>query len=84
MSIALRVMANWQATYKSKLCERAIMTALINRNNLIGIAALCAGTFVFSLQDAIIKAISGENAVSLAIVLRAAVSFPCFVGHGAF
>ncbi len=52
------------------------MSFLSNRNNLIGIASLCAGTFVFSLQDAIIKAISGEHAVTLAIVLRTLVSFP--------
>jgi drug/metabolite transporter (DMT)-like permease len=52
------------------------MASLTNRNNLIGIAALCAGAFVFSLQDSIIKAISGENAVTLAIVLRSVVSFP--------
>lgn len=52
------------------------MASINYRNNLIGIAALCAGTFVFSLQDAIIKSISGENAVTLAIVIRAFVSFP--------
>ena len=46
------------------------------RNNLIGIACLCAGSLIFSLQDSAIKAISGGNAVTLAIVLRAAVSIP--------
>lgn len=52
------------------------MTAPIYRNNLIGIASLSAGTLVFSLQDTVIKAISGEHAVTLAIVLRAVVAFP--------
>ena len=52
------------------------MSFLANRNNLIGIASLCAGALVFSLQDSIIKAISGEHAVTLAIVLRTLVSFP--------
>lgn len=52
------------------------MTASHHRNNLIGIASLSAGTLVFSLQDTVIKAISGEHAVTLAIVLRAVVAFP--------
>ncbi len=51
-------------------------TATSTRNNLIGIACLCAGSLIFSLQDSAIKAISGGNAVTLAIVLRAAVSIP--------
>lgn len=46
------------------------------RNNLIGIASLSVGTLVFSLQDTVIKAISGEHSVTLAIVLRAVVAFP--------
>jgi drug/metabolite transporter (DMT)-like permease len=46
------------------------------RNNLVGIASLSAGTLVFSLQDTVIKAISGEHSVTLAIVLRAVVAFP--------
>jgi drug/metabolite transporter (DMT)-like permease len=52
---------------------------LATRNNLIGIAALCAGSLVFSLQDSVIKAISGHHAVTLAIMLRAIVSFPILV-----
>ncbi len=58
------------------LCRIESMT---NRNNLIGIAALCLGSLVFSLQDSVIKAISGDHAVTLAIVLRAIVSFPIIV-----
>ncbi len=46
------------------------------RNNLIGIASLVLGIFVFSLQDTIIKSISGVHAVTLAIFLRSLVSFP--------
>jgi drug/metabolite transporter (DMT)-like permease len=52
------------------------MSALASRSNLIGIASLVAGIFVFSLQDTIIKSISGAHAVTLAIFLRAIVSFP--------
>ena len=46
------------------------------RNNLIGIVSLVLGIFVFSLQDTIIKSISGAHAVTLAILLRSLVSFP--------
>ena len=52
------------------------MATLTHRNNLIGILALILGIFVFSIQDAIIKSISGEHAVTLAIFLRAIVAFP--------
>lgn len=52
------------------------MTTSSYRNNLLGIASLSAGTFVFSMQDTVIKAISGDHSVTLAIVLRAVVAFP--------
>ena len=52
---------------------------MANRNNLLGIASLCAGALVFSLQDSVIKSISGDHAVTLAIMLRAIVSFPILV-----
>jgi drug/metabolite transporter (DMT)-like permease len=52
------------------------MSSLTSRNNLIGIAALVIGIFVFSTQDTIIKSISGTHAVTLAIFLRSIVSFP--------
>lgn len=53
------------------------MTAgTLSRNNLIGIASLAAGIAVFSLQDAILKSLSGEHAVTLAIVVRALVGLP--------
>jgi drug/metabolite transporter (DMT)-like permease len=55
------------------------MNKLTARRNLIGIAALCSGALVFSLQDSVIKSISGSHAVTLAIVLRALVSFPIIV-----
>jgi drug/metabolite transporter (DMT)-like permease len=55
------------------------MTAPSTRNNLLGIAALCAGALVFSMQDTVIKAISGDHAVTLAIFIRAIVSFPIIV-----
>ncbi len=54
----------------------AAMSTLAARNNLTGIAALVLGIFVFSVQDTIIKSISGTHAVTLAIFLRSIVSFP--------
>ncbi len=47
-----------------------------SKNNLIGITSLVAGIFVFSVQDTIIKHVSGGHAVTLAIFLRSIVSFP--------
>lgn len=47
-----------------------------SRRNLIGIAALCGGVFVFSIQDAILKGLSGDHAVTLAIVIRSLVGIP--------
>lgn len=44
--------------------------------NLTGVLSLCAGVFVFSLQDAILKGLSGSHAVTLAIVLRSIVGLP--------
>lgn len=46
------------------------------RRNLIGIASLCVGVFIFSIQDAILKGLSGTHAVTLAIVLRSLVGLP--------
>ncbi len=50
-----------------------------SRNNLTGIASLVAGIFVFSVQDTIIKHVSGGHAVTLAIFLRSIVSFPILI-----
>ena len=47
----------------------------LNRS-LIGILSLCAGVFVFSMQDAILKGLSGTHAVTLAIVLRSIIGLP--------
>ena len=44
--------------------------------NIDGMAALALGVFVFSTQDAIIKSISGDYAVTQAIVIRSLVSLP--------
>ncbi len=52
------------------------MSASVSRNNLIGIASLVLGIFVFSIQDTIIKSVSGSHSVTLAILLRSIVSFP--------
>lgn len=51
------------------------MSAL-SRGNLVGILSLCLGVFVFSIQDAILKGLSGSHAVTLAIVLRSVVGLP--------
>ncbi|MDP9138584.1 MAG: DMT family transporter [Pseudomonadota bacterium] len=51
-------------------------------NRLIGIGSLVVGILVFSTQDAIIKALSGDYAVTQAVVVRCIVAFPillCFV-----
>jgi drug/metabolite transporter (DMT)-like permease len=44
--------------------------------SLVGILSLVAGVFIFSIQDAILKGISGDHAVTLAIVLRSIVGLP--------
>ncbi len=50
-----------------------------SKNNFIGITSLVAGIFVFSVQDTIIKQVSGGHAVTLAIFLRSIVSFPILI-----
>ena len=52
------------------------MTARPQTRNTTGMAALALGIFVFSTQDAIIKSISGDYAVTQAIVIRSIVSLP--------
>lgn len=44
--------------------------------DLIGVASLAMGVVVFSLQDAIIKSISGDYPVTMAIVVRCLVALP--------
>jgi drug/metabolite transporter (DMT)-like permease len=44
--------------------------------NLLGIASLTLGVMLFSTQDAIIKAISHDHAVTLAMVTRCIVALP--------
>lgn len=55
------------------------MLSLPRNRNLMGVASLCAGAFVFSVQDVIIKLVSGDHAVTLAIVIRCLVAFPILV-----
>ena len=52
------------------------MTATSFNRNLTGMISLALGVFIFSIQDAIIKAISGEYAVTEAIVIRGVVALP--------
>jgi drug/metabolite transporter (DMT)-like permease len=60
------------------------MVSNLSRNNLLGIASLCLGALVFSLQDSAIKSISGSEAVTLAIVFRACISMPILLVMVAF
>jgi drug/metabolite transporter (DMT)-like permease len=46
------------------------------RRNLYGSACLCAGVLVFSLQDAILKGISDDYAITQAMVIRSVVALP--------
>ena len=57
-------------------CARMSPDPTLRTSNLIGILSLCAGVMVFSLQDAILKGLSGSHAVTLAIVLRSVVGLP--------
>ncbi len=52
------------------------MSSVVSRNNLIGIGSLILGIFIFSIQDTIIKSLSGQHALTLAILLRSIVSLP--------
>jgi drug/metabolite transporter (DMT)-like permease len=52
------------------------MTPFAGNRNLIGIASLSLGVFIFSTQDAIIKAVSADYAVTQAIVTRSIVALP--------
>src|SRR4029078_3860070 len=52
------------------------MTLFAANRNLIGIASLSLGIFIFSTQDAIIKAVSSDYSVTQAIVTRSVVAFP--------
>ena len=56
----------------------ATMTAATRAKtrNLIGMGSLALGVFVFSIQDAILKGLSGDHAVTLAIVIRSIVGLP--------
>ncbi len=46
------------------------------RNRIIGITSLVVGILIFSTQDAIIKGLSGDYAVTQAIVTRCVVALP--------
>lgn len=50
------------------------------RNRLIGIVSLTVGILIFSTQDAIIKSLSGDYAVTQAIVVRCIVALPILLG----
>ncbi len=53
-------------------------------HSLIGILSLCGGVFIFSIQDAILKGMSGDHAVTLAIVLRSIVGLPILLAMVAY
>jgi drug/metabolite transporter (DMT)-like permease len=50
--------------------------AHVRNRNLVGIVSLALGVMIFSTQDAIIKALSGDYPVTLAIVVRSLVALP--------
>lgn len=52
------------------------MAFLSGNRNLLGIASLCAGVLIISTQDAIIKAVSGDYAVTQAVATRSIVALP--------
>ena len=52
--------------------------------SLTGIISIVAGVFIFSIQDAILKAMSGDHAVTLAIVLRSIVGLPILLAMVAY
>lgn len=52
------------------------MALLTGNRNLLGIASLCAGILIISTQDAIIKAVSGDYAVTQAVATRSIVALP--------
>lgn len=52
--------------------------------SLTGIISLVVGVFIFSIQDAILKAMSGDHAVTLAIVLRSIVGLPILLAMVAY
>src|SRR4029078_8057931 len=52
------------------------MTLFAGKRSLIGIASLSLGVFIFSTQDAIIKAVSADDAVTQAIGTRSIVALP--------
>jgi drug/metabolite transporter (DMT)-like permease len=56
------------------------MSARPQTRNVVGMIALALGIFIFSTQDAIIKSISGDYAVTQAIVIRSLVSLPILAG----
>ena len=45
-----------------------------------GVLFLCAGVLLFSIQDAIVKAVSGSYALTEVVTIRALVSFPILLG----
>lgn len=48
----------------------------MGNRTLLGILCLCLGVLVFSLQDALIKAVAGTYPVSEALLIRAVVALP--------
>ncbi|MBZ9761658.1 DMT family transporter [Mesorhizobium sp. CA8] len=48
----------------------------MNRNTLLGISCLCIGIFSFSMQDAVLKGLSGRLPVTEAMTVRAMLGLP--------
>lgn len=58
------------------VAQTFFMTATTSNRNIAGMIALVLGILIFSMQDAIIKGISGDYAVTQAIVTRGLVALP--------
>jgi drug/metabolite transporter (DMT)-like permease len=56
-----------------------MISKALRSRSLLGVLSLCMGVMIFSLQDAILKGVSGSHAVTLAIFIRCLVSIPILI-----
>jgi drug/metabolite transporter (DMT)-like permease len=57
-------------------CHGATMNGLSANRHLLGIGFLCLGIAIFSLQDAVIKLVSGDYPVTQIVFIRAVTGIP--------
>ena len=51
----------------------------MRNRTVLGILSLCLGVFVFSLQDPLVKAVSGGYPVTEVMAIRAIVALPILI-----